>query len=131
MVYSTSNEVTYVYNFKINIKYQAAIASVIYSFYSCRVCNTPVQELPEHVFEVDAESDSKTVSHLLFLLYLILLDYILYHNLRPKKLIICFSGTARVTFNPQHKKYQLAAIFVYVMVGWLNSGAPTLDIRHH
>ena len=62
------------------MKYRAAIASVIYSFYSCRVCNTPVQELPEHVFEVDAESDSKTVSHLLFLLYLILLGYIIYHN---------------------------------------------------
>ena len=65
-------------------------------------------------------------------------------NLGQKKLILCFSGTTHITFNPpaskffiaflvfffklsKHREYQfsLAAIFfVYVIFCWLNSGAP-------
>ena len=73
-------------------------------------------------------------------------------NLGHKKLIICFSGTARVTFNsPRIKNFyciptdkcekssthseltvqsgrHLPCLW---LVGWLNSGAPALAIRHH
>ena len=62
-------------------------------------------------------------------------------SLRPKILIVCFSGTIRITCNPQHQKFLLPYIYsiyieqssthheyqfnlaaiclVYVMVGWL------------
>ena len=70
---------------------------------------------------------------------------------RPKKLIPSFSGTAMPLSTPCtqtfcfissiyieklsiHREYQfnLATIFlVYVIIGWLNSGAPTLVNQHH
>ena len=36
--------------------------------------------------------------------------------IRPKKIIICFSGTARVTFNPPNQKFLLHSQYSYLKI---------------
>ena len=39
--------------------------------------------------------------------------YLIYYSLGQKKLIICFSDTARVTFNPRQQKFLLHFQYSY------------------